>query len=225
MRVPVIGKTDCVVIGGSMDALDKAVNLSGCGKQVTMVVSDTFLGTDICSTNQYDIPDEVKGGLPDFVFQESGTLHPDRWKGHLEKLCDEKGIRIFYFMWVVDWVEMDGNTLIRTASKGGMCGICCKEIYDMRKRIKDISYQAYVKYPGKEWNFLKVENIGTIENGTMENLYCCKKALLEKFASVNKGSHDLQLGRFALRGYGGVGQGGNEKSAKKKSIYLQKVIS
>lgn len=212
MRVPVIGQADCVIIGGSMEALKKAFHLSEDGKTVVMVVSDTFLATDICSTSQYDIPDEMKGRLPDFVFGKNGLLHPDRWKGYLEELCQERGIRLFYFMWMVDHIEMDGRILVRTASKGGMHGIYCKEMIDMRKRTKDISYQAYVKYPDKEWELLKVENAGAMDQGTMENLYCCKRALLRKFAVANGKGNGLQLGRFALRGYAQAERAGGGKA-------------
>lgn len=212
MRVPIIEQTDCVIIGGSMEALGKAFNLSANGKTVVMVVSDTFLGTDICSTSQYDIPVQMRENLPDFVFQENGLLHPDKWKGYLEKLCSEKGIRLFYFMWMVDHIKMDGRIFVRTASKGGMYGIYCKEIIDMRKRTKDISYQAYVKYPDEEWGFLKVENAGAMDQGIMENLYCCKRALLQKFAVVNGKGNGLQLGRFALRGYVQAEQTGSVKA-------------
>ncbi len=215
MRIPIIGQADHVILGGSVGALEKAFFLSSHGKKVVLAVSDTFLGTDICSTNRYHVPDEMKRKFPEHVFMENGMLHPDRLKRYLEAQCREKGIRLFYFMWLVDHIEVDGQILVRTASKGGMFGIFCKELLDMRTETKDISYQAYVKYPEADWDFLQVEDVGKVENGTMENLYCCKKALLDKFADFNK-NNDLQLGRFALRGYGRPKQDDKRQSKPKK---------
>lgn len=202
MYIPVIEENDCVILGGDSRALKKAFALADAKKGVTLLVRDTFLGTDLCAENGYEILGVWKNMLPEQLFVEKDLLHPDRFKRYLEEKCVEKGIRFFYFMWYIDRMKEGDRQLLRVASKGGVFGILCDELIDMRREIQDLSYRAYVRRKeGQEWSLLCAEHAGNRANSVSENLFCCKRALLEKFAERKREDPQLQLGRFAIRGF------------------------
>lgn len=202
MYIPVIEENDYVILGGSCEALEKAFALADTGKGVTLIVRDTFLGTDICAENGYELHGMWKNVLPDQLFVEKGQLHPDRFKRYLEEKCAEKGIRFFYFMWYIDCLEKDGRKFLRIASAGGLFGIACDELIDMRYETQDISYRAYVREKeGAQWSFMCVKNAGSMTGSAAENLFCCKRELLKKFAAHKRKNPQLAMGRFAIRGF------------------------
>lgn len=204
MYIPVIEDNDCVILGGNSRALKKAFALADAQKGVTLIVRDTFLATDICAGNGYEISEAWEKRLPDQLFTEKRQLHPDRFKRYLEEKCAEKGIRFFYFMWYVDRMKTGNRQLLRVASKGGIFGILCDTLIDMRQEIRDISYRAYVR-EGEEkgWSLLCAENAGNNTGSVSGNLFRCKRALLEKFAAQKLENPKLQMGRFAVRGFSG----------------------
>lgn len=203
MDIPVIYSADSVIAGGSARALEEAFHRAKKGERVAMIVRDTFLCTDICAGNRYRLAEAQKERLPKTLFLENGCLHPDRFKRYLEEQCRKMGIRLFYFMWYVDCMEREEGLLVRAASKGGLFGIACRTVSDMREETEDLSYQAYVKSGDSgDWDLLCVEDAGKEGCGPEENLFRCKKALLEEFALRSKKNPEMALGRFALRGYG-----------------------
>ncbi len=203
MGTKVIYRADTVILGGSAGALEEAFDRADRGERVAMIVRDTFLCTDICAGNRYRLTGTQKERLPKTLFLGNGCLHPDRFKRYLEEQCHKMGIRLFYFMWYVDCTEREGGLLVRAAAKGGLFGVACREAVDMREETEDLSYQAYVKSGDEEeWDLLCVENAGKEGYSPEENLFLCKKALLEEFALRRQKDPKMSLGRFALRGYG-----------------------
>lgn len=205
MNISVIYQADHVIVGGTGKALAEAFRLADRGEQVAMIIRDTFLCTDVCARNRYRLEGvrlQWRDRLPGELFTDNGLLHPDRFKRYLEDQCIRKGIRLFYFMWYLDCVKEGESLLARAASKGGLFGIQCSQVTDLRESVRDLSYQAYV-CQGKEqdWSLLRVENAGRKELEAEENLYLCKKALLQEFIMQKQKNPEMLLGRFALRGY------------------------
>lgn len=205
MSISIIYQADHVIVGGSGEALAEAFRLADRGERVAMIIRDTFLCTDVCAGNRYRLEGARKqwrDRLPGELFLSNGLLHPDRFKRYLEEQCIRKGIRLFYFMWYLDCVKEGEELLARAASKGGLFGIRCKQVTDLREKAMDISYQAYVrKNKEEDWSLLGVENAGRKELGAEENLFLCKRALLQEFMAQKQKNPEMLLGRFALRGY------------------------
>ena len=145
MSISIIYQADHVIVGGSGEALAEAFRLADRGERVAMIIRDTFLCTDVCAGNRYRLEGARKqwrDRLPGELFLSNGLLHPDRFKRYLEEQCIRKGIRLFYFMWYLDCVKEGEELLARAASKGGLFGIRCKQVTDLREKAMDISYQA-----------------------------------------------------------------------------------
>lgn len=174
MSISIIYQVDYVIVGGTGKALAEAFRLADRGERVAMIIRDTFLCTDVCAGNRYRLEgtrQQWRDRLPGELFLSNGLLHPDRFKRYLEEQCIRKGIRLFYFMWYLDCVKEGEELLARAASKGGLFGIRCRQVTDLREKAMDISYQAYVrKNKEEDWSLLGVENAGRKELGAEENL-------------------------------------------------------
>lgn len=204
MRLPIIEKTDCLILGGSTHALREAFRLIQDGRQVTMVMSDTFLATDLCGTNRYAEKEQLKWlpELPASLFQENGLFHPDRLKLYLENLCREKGIRLFYFLWKVEICKRGERQLVKLAGKGGLFGILCHKVKEFLDREEDVAYQAFVGEGNSPFGslFYAYRKSGR-EKNMAKNLYNCRDALLKKYVEQKQIHQEWRLGRFAAKGY------------------------
>ena len=203
MRLPMIEETDCLILGGSTQALREAFRLSQEGRRVTMAVSDTFLAGDLCGTNRYSERDRLEwvAGLPDSLFQGNGVFYPDRLKLYLEELCREREIRLFYFLWKVEVCERGERKLVKLAGKGGLFGILCREVKEMAEKEEDLAYRVFVRDNSVPFWSLFCAQRGKSEGKTAENLYRCREAVLKEYAAQKKAHQGWHLGRFAVRGY------------------------
>ena len=119
MKLPILGRFDHVMLGGSLEAVWHGLRVAENGTSVAIVCRNTFLAEDICEANCYE-PAQVlarAGGLPDNAVIEGGTVHPGNLKNYLEDMCRERGIQLFYFMWKIDVQEQPDGTLLVLAAE------------------------------------------------------------------------------------------------------------
>ncbi len=179
-----IGQTDALVLGGSEKGLKTALSLAKRGRNVTLLCEETCLCEDICGTNRY--PDT--------------TLTPDVYQRNWESICENAGIRVLYFLKYVDARTEGAHTFVRVAAKGGLFEICCRALFDCRVSLLDEHYIAITTSRGLP-GFSLLEARGAATGTIAQNLYACRKALLEKFIEQKRQNPDLMLGRMARRGF------------------------
>lgn len=212
MKLSIIKKTEYVVLSGTIKALKEAFRLRKEGKQVLLVTQDTYLAEEICAYGACKAADKMRENLPKNVFLEEKMtsaerkqeemLHPAALKRYLEEECEKAGIGLLYFAFPIDIIEAENEKILRVAAKGGIFGICCKQVKDYRKPFgQHVLHAMAVKGTGQQYELLTARRAGAGDGETAKALLELRHLLLEDFAEKRRQNLELRLGRFAPRSY------------------------
>lgn len=201
MRAAIIQETDYVLISGTVEALKEAFRLREAGYKVLILTEDTFLASDICACDRYEVTGEMEQFLPGYVHNK-GLIHPDSFKRFLEEECRKAGVELLYFAFPVAFFEQENDRIFLTAAKGGMFGIRCKFVRSFSQVHKPMALRCMVT-DGREgeYSFLTARLDTGGETAMAEALLKLREGLLEVFKEKKQEKPGLLLGRFALKGY------------------------
>ncbi len=218
MKLPLIDETECLILGGSAEALKEAFRLAGEGRRVTMAMNETFPATDLCGTNRYFERERLNWlpQMPEFLFQGNGVFHPDRLKRYLEDLCAQKGIRLFYFLWKTEICRREDWQLVKLAGKGGLFGIRCREVKEFLRDEEDAACEMFIREGSSPyWALFGAQRPEKAGQNVAVDLFRCRQAILKAYAQQKKEHPDWNPGRFAVRGYGAKDGSGNREENRK----------
>ena len=218
-EIVIIENVDYVVLGGSRKAIQQAIDKTRQGS-VLMIVGGTHLAEDICDTNRYGISDG------ELLFQKQNSeikISPNEYQNRMEDVCKTAGIKVLYFIRLVDVRVFQNDKIVRVAGKGGLFGIRCRCVIDCGEISQNENYIAIVTEENKaDYGLLevKLEKSGNRMDAS-EQLFFLRKALIEKFIEQRKTNETLRLGRFAVRGYGEpLFFASSQKEGRKENYYV-----
>ncbi len=214
----IIARTECVILGGSANALEQALALAK-QKKVLMIVGGIRLAEDICDTNRYQRPD-VELPFQRELLPGDGDETPDQYQKRLEDLCEKSGIEVLYFLRYVDSRPVGEETLVRVAGKGGVFGILCGSCVDCREVQTEERYLAMITREGQSgYELLEAADGGGARCDHAHRLLSLKRALLEKLIQRRAQDPKLHPGRFAVRGFGkAVSERDRERDLERRSV-------
>lgn len=171
-------KIDYAVIGGTTEAIKKALYLQKQGLSTMLFLRETYLATEICSTSSYvGTPDEIKKAM--------------------EELCKKHQVPFLYGVTAIGYVQNKEGYQISFAHKGGILEVSCTNYIVMDYGKWDYHLTDTYQMMVDKGTLLKIEYFWKKELNLAENLCAARKSLLLDYAK-QADSHQ-HLGRFAAK--------------------------
>lgn len=202
-------QTEYLLIGNTLEAVCRAMELAKQRKAVILAVEETYLAVDICGRCLYRRQEAAEGFFPEECFDKD-VMIPDRCKRYLEECCMKAGVKFYYGLYFVE--EMSGQhdgvsdldlRIVRLAGKGGIISVVCRhaEWYPEESDLSGrLSLRAWMK-DIRDGSFGLVEASIDSDQGKSpaEKLLLLRKELLSEFRRKRKDNSGLSPGRFADR--------------------------
>ncbi len=160
MKVPVLEKCNCLVVGSSVQAMICALKAART-EDVLLITSETCLYSDMANAGDFRIPFDISKEwesllFPECVREEKSLLHPDRLKKYGEKLFQNQKIHILYACQTLQ--VKDGTAII--VCKGGMFAIKYDTCFDfnMEMQLEEPCYCLHIMKQ-KEHQVIYVEGV------------------------------------------------------------------
>lgn len=170
MKVPVLEKCNCLVVGSSVQAMTCALKAART-EDVLLITSETCLYSDMANAGDFRIPFDISKEwesllFPECVREEKTLLHPDRLKKYGEKLFQNQKIHILYACQTLQ--VKDGTAII--VCKGGMFAIKYDTCFDfnMEMQLKEPCYCLHIMKQ-KEHQVIYVEGVN--QSNTAEECF------------------------------------------------------
>jgi len=137
-EIPVVGRADVLVVGGTLGAVAAAVEASRAGSDVWLIAPRMYLGEDCCATLRLWLEEgeTPEGELTRGIFQDRRTTTPLHVKKTLEAALLDHNVRFVFGSFVTD-VLLDshgGPAVAVIANRAGRQAIRTKAIVDATSR-------------------------------------------------------------------------------------------
>ena len=164
-KIPILCRTDVVVVGGSLAAVASATEASKAGAKVFLVTQEPYLGEDICGTFRLWVEDKsiIKTSLGSKIFG-SGLPTPLHVKYTLDNELVNNDIDFLYSSYVTDIIKSESGEPagVVIANRSGRQAIIAKIIIDatpraLCARLAGAPFDSF--HPGKKaFHFTVVGN-------------------------------------------------------------------
>lgn len=202
-------QTEYLLMNNTWQGVCRAMELAGQGKDVILVVEETYLAVDICGRCCYKRQEVPEGFFPEEGF-DGGVMIPDRCKQYLEERCLAAGVRFYYGLYFVEEAggQCDAGSApelhaVRLAGKGGLISVTCRYVERYQEEedfIGRLSLRAWTR-DKRDGGFGLVEAFidSDSEKTPAKKLLMLRQELLAEFRRKRKENPSLVLGRFADR--------------------------
>lgn len=207
-------RVENLVIGGSLAAIKRALELSDSGFEVMLAVEESFLGgNDSDCGGDWLVLNPAVSVADGFFYPHNEYPHdvdtPDERKKELERLLKERNIYFCYGLYYLKMEEDQHKYIVSFGTKGGIYQVWCETAEDYSDAVVleqsgKITYSAWVErgderlQGGGKQELLKVETEACLmENQSpAEILLSLQKEVMIRYAERKRREPGLILGRF-----------------------------
>ena len=159
-EIPILAQMDCLFLDGTDAMLKQAAVCAKDGKKVMVATYQTFLPTDIV-----------------MKYQQDPSIAPVIRKREAEAFCDENGIQILYGVTEIESCRMGSENLVLFATKGGLYGVVCKNVF-RKKKVGSHFSGVFVEREEKR-EVIGVSFTGEAGKSLAEALYQAREQVIE----------------------------------------------